>query len=219
MAALTHPHIVQVYDCGDAGENYLFISMELVNGGDLSDAIKAGRCTPDVALKLIPQICDALQVAHEHGIVHRDIKPANIFLTDEGGEPFVKLLDFGVAKSGQGSGGDQSMTRTNEKVGTPFYMSPEQLISAKHVDFRADLWSIAIVAYHCLIGAVPYRASTFGDLCLAVSRGTFHFPTEIRPELPARVDTWFLRALAKKPEARFDSARQAAEELERAFKA
>src|SRR6478609_5028436 len=68
MAALTHPHIVQVYDCGDAGENYLFISMELVQGGDLSDAIKGGKCTPEVALKLIPQICDALQVAHEHGI-------------------------------------------------------------------------------------------------------------------------------------------------------
>src|SRR4051812_34082901 len=84
MAALTHPHIVQVYDCGDAGENFLFISMELVQGGDLSDAIKAGTITPDVALKLIPQICEGLQAAHDRGIVHRDIKPANIFLTADG---------------------------------------------------------------------------------------------------------------------------------------
>src|SRR3954467_12783640 len=95
MAALTHPNIVQVYDCGDAGENWLFISMELVEGGDLSDAIKGGTVTPEVALKLIPQICDGLQAAHERGIVHRDIKPANIFLTADGR---AKVADFGLAK-------------------------------------------------------------------------------------------------------------------------
>jgi serine/threonine protein kinase len=95
MAALAHPNIVQVYDCGDAGENYLFISMELVEGGDLSDAMKEGRITPEVALKLIPQICDGLQAAHERGIVHRDIKPANIFLTADGR---AKVADFGLAK-------------------------------------------------------------------------------------------------------------------------
>src|SRR3954470_6536046 len=95
MAALTHPHIVQVYDCGDAGENFLFISMELVQGGDLSDALKAGKVTPEMALKLIPQICDGLQAAHERGIVHRDVKPANIFLTADGR---AKVADFGLAK-------------------------------------------------------------------------------------------------------------------------
>src|SRR6187397_1456104 len=84
MAALTHPHIVQVYDCGDAGENHLFISMELVEGGDLSDAIKEGRLTTEAALKFIPQICEGMQAAHERGVVHRDIKPANIFLTKDG---------------------------------------------------------------------------------------------------------------------------------------
>src|SRR6188472_539595 len=96
MAALTHPNIVQVYDCGDAGENFLFISMELVQGGDLSDALKNGSVTPESALKLITQICDGLQAAHERGIVHRDIKPANIFLTKKGQ---AKVADFGLAKS------------------------------------------------------------------------------------------------------------------------
>ncbi len=148
--------------------------------------------------------------------MHRDVKPANIFLTDSDGDVFVKLLDFGVAKQ---TDADLAMTRTNEKVGTPFYMCPEQLISAKHVDFRADLWSIGIVAYHCLMGQVPYRATTFGDLCLVVSRGVFELPSEARPDLPPKLDAWFLRALARKPLARFESAKQAAEELERASSA
>src|SRR5687767_4588767 len=84
MAALTHPNIVQVYDFGYAGHHFLYISMEFVEGGDLSAALKAGQITPEVALKLIPNICEGLQIAHEHGIVHRDIKPANIFLTKDG---------------------------------------------------------------------------------------------------------------------------------------
>src|SRR6187402_2687236 len=96
MAALTHPHIVQVYDCGDAGPNFLFISMELVEGGDLSQLLKAGGMTSEYALQLLVQVCDALQAAHERGIVHRDIKPANIFITADGK---AKVADFGLAKS------------------------------------------------------------------------------------------------------------------------
>jgi serine/threonine-protein kinase len=110
------------------------------------------------------------------------------------------------------------MTRTNEKVGTPFYMCPEQLISAKHVDHRADIWSIGIVTYHCLVGQVPFKATTFGDLCLAVSRGVYTPVSEARSDLPLKLDAWFARALAKKPDGRFESVKQAAEELDRALR-
>src|SRR3954452_12428462 len=150
MAALTHPNIVQVYDCGDAGENFLFISMELLQGGDLSDAIKAGKCTPDVALKLIPQICDALQVAHEHGIVHRDIKPANIFLTADGR---AKVADFGLAKKFDSQ--STFATKTGMSMGTPDYASPEQFDGAADLDHRADIYSLGVMMYQMIAGRLP----------------------------------------------------------------
>jgi len=215
-AQIRSPHVVQVFDHGVTPDGTPYIVMELLDGESLQRRLqREGHLAPAAVAQVIGQTCKALGRAHQLGIVHRDIKPANIFLTDEGGEMFVKLLDFGVAKQ---IDVDFSMTRTNEKVGTPFYMCPEQLISAKHVDFRADLWSIGIVAYHSMMGAVPFMASTFGDLCLAVSRGQFVLPTEVHAHLPPEVDAWFLRALAKKPADRFESARQAAEELARAIR-
>ncbi len=215
-ANLRSPHVVQVFDHGIAADGTPYIVMELLDGESLQKRLKRERSL-DAAetAQIIGQTCKALAKAHQLGIVHRDIKPANIFLVEADGDVFVKLLDFGVAKM---LGGDFSMTRTNEKVGTPYYMCPEQLISAKHVDLRADIWSVGVVAYHCLVGRVPFRAATFGDLCLVVSRGVFDPPSAVRPELSPRVDTWFLRALAKKPADRFESAKQAAEELDRAVR-
>jgi serine/threonine-protein kinase len=216
-AQIKSPHVVQILDHGITPEGVPYIAMELLLGESLQVRLKReGRLSPALTAQIIGQTCKALSKAHQLGIVHRDIKPANIFLTDPDGEVFVKLLDFGVAKQ---TDGDLSMTRTNEKVGTPFYMCPEQLISAKHVDYRADIWSIGIVAYHCMFGQVPFKATTFGDLCLAVSRGVFPLPSQVRPDLPLQLDVWFLRALAKKPDARFESAKQAADELERAVRA
>src|SRR6476646_7700414 len=139
MAALTHPHIVQVYDCGDAGENFLFISMELLEGGDLSDALKAGKVTPEVALKLIPQICDGLQAAHERGIVHRDVKPANIFLTKDGR---AKVADFGLAKNLDVK--NTLGTKAGLGMGTPDYAAPEQYDGVEDLDHRADIYSFGV---------------------------------------------------------------------------
>jgi serine/threonine protein kinase len=215
-AHIRSPHVVQIMDHGITPDGVPYIAMELLEGESLQKRLKRdGSLDPALTAQIVGQTCKALTRAHQLGIVHRDIKPANIFLTDEGGDVFVKLLDFGVAKHTEG---DLGMTRTNEKVGTPFYMCPEQLISAKHVDFRADLWSIGIVAYHCLIGQVPFKASTFGDLCLAVRRGVFTLPSEARPDLPPALDAWFLRALARKLEDRFESAKQAADGLSQAVK-
>src|SRR5688572_30756565 len=146
MASLTHPNIVQVYDCGDAGENFLFISMELVEGGDLSDAIKAGTVTPEVALKLIPQICDGLQAAHERGIVHRDIKPANIFLTAGGVR--AKVADFGLAKKFDVK--STFLTKTGLGMGTPDYAAPEQYEGVSDIDHRADIYALGVMMYQML---------------------------------------------------------------------
>jgi eukaryotic-like serine/threonine-protein kinase len=215
-AQIKSVHVVQILDHGITPEGVPYIAMELLEGESLQKRLRRdGRLAPDVTARVIAQTCKALAKAHNLGIVHRDIKPANIFLTDADDETFVKLLDFGVAKYADG---ELSMTRTNEKVGTPFYMCPEQLISAKHVDFRADLWSIGVVAYHAVMGQVPFKASTFGDLCLTVSRGVFALPTETRPDLPPTLDAWFLRALAKKPDQRFESAKHAADAFDRAVR-
>jgi serine/threonine-protein kinase len=215
-AQIKSVHVVQILDHGITPDGVPYIAMELLEGESLHKRLRReGHVAPPDTARIISQTCKALAKAHNLGIVHRDIKPANIFLTDADDEIFVKLLDFGVAKQ---QDADFQMTRTNEKVGTPFYMCPEQLISAKHVDFRADLWSIGVVAYHCLIGQVPFKASTFGDLCLTVSRGVFPLPSQVRPDLPPALDAWFLRALAKQPTARFESAKQQADELERAVR-
>jgi serine/threonine protein kinase len=214
-AQIKSPHVVQILDHGVTPYGVPYIAMELLEGESLQKRLKReGHLSPAVAVPVLTQTCKALTRAHALGVVHRDIKPANIFLTDSDGDVFVKLLDFGVAKQTEA---DLAMTRTNERVGTPFYMCPEQLISAKHVDFRADLWSLGILAYHCLMGQVPYRASTFGDLCLVVSQGVFALPSETRDEFSPKLDAWFRRALARKPLDRFESAKQAAEELERAL--
>jgi len=215
-AQIRSVHVVQVLDHGVAADGTPYIAMELLEGESLQRRLKReGRLAPELTARVVTRTCKALTKAHALGIVHRDIKPANIFLLDTDDEVFVKLLDFGVAKQ---EGGDFAVTRTNEKVGTPFYMCPEQLISAKHVDFRADIWSIGVVAYHCIMGHVPFRAQSFGDLCLAVSRGVFPLPSRADPPLPMMLDAWCLKALARKPEQRFASAKEEAEELERAVR-
>ncbi len=153
MAALTHPNIVQVYDCGDAGDNFLFISMELVEGGDLSDMIKVGGVTPEVALRMIGPICEGLQAAHERGLVHRDIKPANIFLTLDG-RP--KVADFGLAKKFDSK--STFVTKTGLGMGTPDYAAPEQFEGLSDLDHRADIYALGVMFYQMLTGSLPRGA-------------------------------------------------------------
>jgi serine/threonine-protein kinase len=216
-AQIRSAHVVQILDHGLTADGTPYIAMELLEGESLQRRLKReGKLAPALTATIVGQVCKALAKAHALGIVHRDIKPANIFLLDNGDDEILaKLLDFGVAKQ---EGGDFAVTRTNEKVGTPFYMCPEQLISAKHVDYRADIWSIGVVAYHAMMGQVPFHARSFGDLCLAVSRGVFPLPSQASPPLPMMLDAWFLKALMRDPQKRFDSAKQAAEALDRAVR-
>ncbi len=215
-AQIKHPHVAQVFDHGVTGDGVPFIVMEYLEGEDLKHAIRRQGPLPvaEVA-RVVTQSAKALARAHNLGIVHRDIKPDNIFLCDIDGEPFIKLLDFGVAKFDQGSSMDGATT-TGSMMGTPLYMSPEQLLSARSVNYRSDLWSLAVVAYFSLTSRVPFGGETIGSLSVAVHMGVFQPPSTFRPELPPAVDAWFVRALKRDPNERYDSAKEMAEAFEQA---
>ncbi|AUX39861.1 hypothetical protein SOCE26_012560 [Sorangium cellulosum] len=147
------PHVVQMIDHGLAPNGVPYIAMELLEGRDLRQLLaERGPLAPHEVVAILWQVAKALGRAHERGVVHRDIKPDNLFLCDVGhGELFVKVLDFGIAKVGAAS--DLGATRTGVTLGTPYYMSPEQVMGAK-VDARADVWSLGVVAYECMTGLI-----------------------------------------------------------------
>lgn len=210
-AQIKSPHVVQTYDHGITSAGVPFIVMELLEGEDLGDRIKrAGPISLADTSTILSQACKALSRAHSLGIVHRDIKPDNIFLVTTEDEIYVKLLDFGIAKSTGGTGGVQ-MTSTGAMMGTPYYMSPEQLVNSKGVDHRADLWSLAVVVYHCVTGTVPFDGETFAGLCIAIDKGTYAPATTIGRQLPPAIDVWFGRALQRNPDLRFESAKEMAD--------
>jgi eukaryotic-like serine/threonine-protein kinase len=208
-AAVKTPHVVQMLDHGTTEDGTPFIMMELLAGEDLRHHLRRRRVVAPRELALVvAQVCKALSGAHAAGVVHRDIKPDNIFLCQgSDDEVFVKLLDFGVAKT-SGAGGLDNGTKTGSVVGTPYYMSPEQLLAERTIDFRTDLWSLGIVVFEALTGSLPFDAPTIGALAIAVTHGELPIPTQKNPSLPAGLDGWFRRACARKREDRFASAKE-----------
>src|SRR6516162_1070268 len=150
LARLNHSNIVQVYDFGETDVFFYFI-MEFVDGVNLRALIRDGKLKPEEALSIVPQICEALQFAHDEGIVHRDIKPENILLDKKGR---VKIADFGIAKILGGSP-EVDLTKTKGALGTPHYMAPEQMEKPASVDHRADIFSLGVVFYEMLTGELP----------------------------------------------------------------
>jgi tRNA A-37 threonylcarbamoyl transferase component Bud32 len=195
MARLNHPHIVNVYDSGRAGDLY-FLVMEYVDGVNLRQAIQAGHLSPQDALAIVPQICDALQFAHDEGIVHRDIKPENILIDQRGR---VKIADFGLAKLLGAAEMDHTLTQSHQVMGTLRYMAPEQMEGARAVDHRADIYSLGVVFYELLTGELPL--------------GRFAPPSK-KVQIDVRLDEVVLRTLEKEPEQRYQHASQVKSEVE-----
>src|SRR6266700_4231950 len=194
LAKLAHPNIVAVHEFGQVNGLPFFI-MEFVDGLNLRELERAGKLSPREALQIVPQICEALQFAHDEGIVHRDIKPENILLDKKGR---VKIADFGIAKI-MGRESDAALTETKGAIGTPQYMAPEQVEKPQEVDHRADIFSLGVVFYEMLTGELPL--------------GKFAPPSR-RVEVDVRLDEVVLRSLEKEPERRYQQASEVKTALE-----
>lgn len=195
LAKLNHPNIVTLYDFGQAG-GFCYLLMEYVDGVNLAQAMRAGRFTPAQALAVIPKVCEALQYAHELGVLHRDIKPANLLLDERGR---VKIADFGVAKLLGQEAANPALTESGAAVGTPAYMAPEQIERPGEVDHRADIYSLGVVFYEMLTGELPL--------------GQFAAPSE-KLAMDGRIDQIVMRALKKERELRQQSADEVRTQVE-----
>ncbi len=201
---LSHPNIVTIYDAGEEHE-LGFIAMELLEGTTLKEWSRKPNLLPlDQLLPLIATVADALDYAHQQGVVHRDIKPANIMLTKE---RVVKVMDFGIAKMAS-----SSKTQTDLVLGTPSYMSPEQL-AGKKVDGRSDIFSLGVVLFELLAGRPPFTADNVSALLFAIASSPHPILSTLRPDVPVSVQEAVNRALHKDPVLRHRRAGEFAEEL------
>ncbi len=209
-AELDSPHVVRVFDYGLEGDAP-YLAMELLEGEDLAQRlVRDRRISLPAAATVAVHIGRGLRRAHEAGLVHRDVKPQNIFLARVDGEEVAKLLDFGVAKV-LDPGGDGDATQTGALLGSVHYMSPEQVRHSSQVDHRTDLWGLAAVLFRALTGRPPFAGQQLGDVIVRICTEPVPRVLDVAPELGPRVDAFFLRALAKAPEDRFQSARELAD--------
>ena len=203
-AALSHPNIVSVYDRGEAEGTY-YIAMEVIEGRSLKELIMTRGPLPIAqALSYTHEILEALRFAHRHGIIHRDIKPHNILIGER-----LKVTDFGIARAGA-----SQMTEAGSIMGTAQYLSPEQARGAP-VTASSDLYSAAIVLYEMLTGKVPFTGDSAIEIAMKHLNDPPKPPSKIRPEIPEELDAVVLRALAKNPEDRYQTAEEFSEDLHR----
>src|SRR5436305_1717854 len=208
-AALNHPNIVSIYDRGEAEETY-YIAMEYLDGRTLKELVVGrGPAPVTVAVEYARQILSALRFAHRHGIVHRDIKPHNVLVDREGR---VKVTDFGIARAGT-----SQMTEAGSIVGTAQYLSHEQARGTE-VDQRSDLYSLGIVLYELLTGQTPFDGDTPVEIAMKHLSATPRPPSQLRRDVPRDLDMVVMRALAKDPAARYQSADEMEADLERVLR-
>jgi CHASE2 domain-containing sensor protein/predicted Ser/Thr protein kinase len=202
---LTHPNIVSIFDAGEE-HDLAYIAMEFIRGHDLTRHVKPNALLPVVdVLRLVADAAEALDYAHGNGIVHRDIKPANMMLVES--TQTLKLMDFGIARIT-----DSSKTKTGMVLGSPSYMSPEQL-AGKKVDGRSDLFSLGVTLYQLLSGSLPFQADSMAALMMKITNESQAPLTMLRPDLPAAVDPIIDRALQKNADARYQRGADFARDL------
>ncbi|HUG78496.1 MAG TPA: serine/threonine-protein kinase [Burkholderiales bacterium] len=201
---LTHPNIVTTYDFGEH-DGLAYLAMELLEGTDLRERLQQGAMSPIEALEIAQQVAEGLGFAHERGIVHRDIKPGNIMLLDRGQ---AKIMDFGLARMRAAD----HKTSTGMVLGTPKYMSPEQ-VAGQPVDHRSDLFSLGVVLYEMLTGVRLFAGEDTPQIMHNVTYAEHEPPTYLKPELPAMLDFVVARALKKDPAVRYQEAYELASDL------
>jgi serine/threonine protein kinase len=205
---LSSQHVCRVTDVGRLENGAPYIVMEYLEGKDLHELLREQGPLPIAqACDFVIQVCDAMSEAHAAGIVHRDLKPQNLFVTRKrNGQNVVKVLDFGISKATTGAAGVFSQTHTAAILGSPAYMSPEQLRSSKSVDGRADLWALGVILYQLMLGRYPFEGEDFLGLAFNISSEPPLSPRTIRPEIPEPLEAVILRCLEKDRERRFASA-------------
>jgi serine/threonine protein kinase len=208
-------HIVETFDAGtlETGEPYLV--MEMLRGQTLSERIAPGPMPIAEVIDLVGQACDGVQAAHDAGIVHRDLKPDNLFVIDVEGRPFVKILDFGISKFDPGKTGGHALTQEGAALGTPYYMSPEQIRGEVRLDARTDVYALGVIMYECAAGQRPFEAEALTQLAVLIHMGKPPPLAQLRPDLPPGFADLVARAMATDPGQRIQSARELRQELER----
>ncbi|MBW2526564.1 MAG: serine/threonine protein kinase, partial [Deltaproteobacteria bacterium] len=214
VAQLRSIHVVEVYDFG-IHDRLPFIVMELLEGESLRMRLRRqGTFTLRETLIITEQIAKGLKSAHAAGLIHRDLKPSNVYLALADDVELVKLLDFGVVKAVDSSG-STDMTASGTLLGTPQYMSPEQVRARRRIDHRSDLWAFGVIVFRMLTGLNPFRGESVGDAALRICSDELPKLSDYSDNLPAELDSFFARAFARNPADRF----QTSEELAQAFRA
>jgi serine/threonine protein kinase len=213
-AQLRSAHVVHILDHGiENGQP--FMVMEYLEGEDLFQRLeRKGRLTLVEASVIVTQIARALARAHAAGIVHRDLKPENVYLVPNEDEEVAKVLDFGVAKFLE-AGASQRRTSAGTLLGTPHYMSPEQVRGVGEIDHRSDLWSLGVIAYQLTVGDLPFESEGVGDLLIKITMERIPVPSKAHAPLPKTFDEWFAKACHRDPDKRFQTGRELAEALAR----
>ena len=225
VSALSHPHIATIHDYGETKRGQPYIVMELVKGETLGNLMASGSLTISRALQIIQQVAEALSEAHRNGVVHRDIKPSNVAIDQRGD---VKVLDFGLAKQLNVEPKDAtdperqtlltSQTQEGVIVGTPLYLSPEQALGAE-IDARSDIFAVGSLLYECVAGRPAFDGDTRMDICTKVIRDDPVVPSKVNPDVPDMVDRITMKALAKQPADRYQSAGELVADLDMALSA
>ena len=215
-AKIHSEHVARVFDIGLLDERVPYMVMELLHGNDLEHELERRGALPAAeAVGYVLQAIDAVAEAHSAGIVHRDLKPTNLFLAQRAdGSRIVKVLDFGISKSvGSGRQLEVALTRTAAFVGSPLYMSPEQMRSARDVDARADVWALGAILYVMVSGQLPHPGVSLPEVCLAVMNSTPRPLKDFVPDVPDGLEAILMKCLAKEPAQRYSSVAELAEQL------
>jgi serine/threonine-protein kinase len=211
---LKSEHVARVSDVGELPSGAPYIVMEYLEGRDLARVLdESGPCALPDAVEYVLHACEAIAEAHGSGIIHRDLKPANLFLTRAAdGTSSVKVLDFGISAPAPGAGGpeDMRLTRSSALLGSPLYMSPEQLRSARSVDARSDIWSLGVVLFELLTARLPFHRESFSDVVTAVNTADPPPIATFRSDVPPELEAAVRKCVEKTPENRFQNVAELA---------